>query len=283
MHVSLLFSSFLWKPPWGHMLHVCHSSFALCYIFLIILFSFYIFLITLTFSSWRSRSKQSFCTIFFQQHRWGDSTRALKHAHDDRLDVKALSGSDSLVFFCCFWFFYWDTVREGVRWKTLPESIWSAQDLTLQTCTVKDPASSQAGGRGYPSQGLFSNPHTPQARTLSQTDTHTALHVRHSLRALISTNCWTLISLACQVFSYTAKLHLNELSVLFQCCFFTCTGEKMSISLRYHLYWKWREENLGLFCKCIVNKLCSFRADFSKLFKKQIEGDIFEPVKLSPC
>lgn len=37
----------------------------------------------------------------------------------------------------------------------------SVQDLTLQTCTADNPAGSQAGDRGYPNQGLFSNPHTP--------------------------------------------------------------------------------------------------------------------------
>lgn len=100
-----------------------------------------------------------------------------------------------------FFSFHWDTVREGVSWQISPESIWSVQDLTLQTCAVKDPASSQAGGRGYPSQGLFSNPHTPHRR--ARTHAHTP--------ALISTNCcWTLISLACQVFHTLQKLILTS-------------------------------------------------------------------------
>lgn len=128
---------------------------------------------------------------------------------------------NSLSDYFTFFLFYGDTVREGVSWQILPESIWSVQDLTLQTCTVKDPASSQAGGRGYPSQGLFSNPHTPHER--AHTHTHTPSHVLNPRRALISTNCcWTVISLACQVFHTLQKLiltsHLTQWTLL-NCAF----------------------------------------------------------------
>lgn len=51
----------------------------------------------------------------------------------------------------------------------------SGQDVTHET-RRRILRVHRLGGRGYPSQGLFGNPHTPS-------------HVRHSRRALISTNC----------------------------------------------------------------------------------------------
>lgn len=108
----------------------------------------------------------------------------------------------------------WEKTCVGRSCQSLYVS-YSAQDLTLQICTVKDPASSQAGGRGYPSQGLFSNPHIPHRQV--HTHTHTVSHVCHSRRAVIFSNCyWALISLACQVF-HTLQKSIFKISLLFIC------------------------------------------------------------------
>lgn len=111
--------------------------------------------------------------------------------------------------------------KQGKPRRSCQNRSQSVQDFALQTCTADNPAGSQAGDRGYPNQGLFSNPHTPHRCMRTHTLARAVLMGRVNLHQLLLNSNLALLPnvwYAAYLTMHMLPFSTDYWTILFLCC-----------------------------------------------------------------